>query len=63
MFLGDHIQNWIIIEGQWRSSNKKLYEPHTLKPSEITGNEDAHSCSRRPRDVRCGSSQSRVDSR
>ena len=70
MFLDDQIQNRMIIvrehtkpKSQWRSSNKKLYDPHTLKPSETTENEDGHSCSERPRDVRCGSSQSRADSR
>ena len=57
MFLGDQIQNWVIIvlehpkpKFQWRSSNKKLCDPHTLKSSETTENEDAHSCSRRPRE-------------
>ena len=45
VFLGDQTQNRMIIakpKYQWRSSNKMLDDPHTLKPSEITENEDAH---------------------
>ena len=45
------------------TTEEAMAQPATEPPAETTENGDAHMCSQRPRDVRCGSGQSRVDSR